>query len=216
MTHQIVAHNFAPADFALAPSVLAACAFGATDVVCAHDGLALIDGPLPDGPEERPIACDDGILRRARIRTLGDNGLPILERNGIRIVAIEPIAGPAVDTVDWSAFALALLLEEAAIAENFFVHLLNHCASRDVGGQKLSALSSIRLRLAGVAQDLALVRAMVDSAERDDLRAIRRAAGLRLIGAVDQLIKSAGARSMLTGGLVEAQFLFSLFNRLYL
>lgn len=201
-------------QFALSPSRIAGTVCGEDNLVVVGNRLAIV-ASIALTSAVRRFADRDGTMREGKLVLHRLKTPEILARHDLEIVRVETQSCTVVSTFDHGAFAKAAIARQTFVLEEFLKLLVTHCANRSVGDKKLSTVTSIQLRLAEVAQVLALVGEMMNQA--DDCTATIYSEVTSLISkSADLLVKAAGARSMLAGGLVEMQFIFTLFNSIYL
>lgn len=200
----------AAVDFVPRPSALAA---KGSNLIFVHNNLAIVGSGAISGQRSDHFVNRDGAIREGA-PTLRRLVAPLaLSHHELELLHVEGVLGTVTGHFDWNAFVRAIVLHETQAIERFLALILGHCSRRVVGDRKLSTISSIRLRLAETSQMLALTREMADG---DLCPAATREISLLISRAVDSLIKTAGARSMLVNGLVEMQVIFALFNNIYL
>lgn len=213
--HDPADSQYRQGNFFLSSTRIARQTFGVADLICVRNHLAII-GSEPHDRHEGLILLSNGEAWRGVAVMHALDAPECLAKHGLQLVEVEKYPTIAEGSrLQWNAFEHALLCSQARVLENFLHLLHKHCSERVVGNQKLSSLSSIRLRLGEVSQLLSLHFETLEASSDERTEINKNCIGY-IERITDLLIKTAGARSMFSEGLVEAQFIFSLVNQIYL
>lgn len=211
----MLAANFgadALSNFALPPSVLAR---DTTKLIFVGNGLSIVDANSLAEDRGR-FVYRDGVIREGLPKFRRLEAPAELTCHGLELLSVEGKPQKIAGSFNWNTLVRAVILHETQVLERFTRFLLAYCTNRIIGDRKLSAIASVRLRLAETSQILAIAREMSEYADTAFSPAHGREVTNLISKAIDLLIKTAGARSMLSGGLVEMQFVFTIFNNIYL
>ncbi|KVH72197.1 hypothetical protein WJ41_13775 [Burkholderia ubonensis] len=192
-------------------------AFGKSNVYLMVNGLAVIpslhaakpfDAVDEDG-RRRTLGGASADLQRTDF-ALGSQALTVIKDRSA--TCREPRHG----SVHHATFARALVDFEVCAIAAYLKVLMSYSESRLVGSQRLARVPSQRIRLALVMEKLLMLRVALEQLSWGEDPQARMEVAEAVYACMDALIKSAGGRSLLTGGLVQMHAALHLVNQIYL
>jgi hypothetical protein len=205
---------YRPFQWAVEP--ICRAAFGDESVAPVRLGFAVLSAEQLHGRCLR-LFDDEGRTGDARAALIALPRDPVFKRQGLVLCRVRSTAlrrTPEGCHGDWHGFQRQLVGAELDWIKRWTRVLIDHAATRKIAGGPMLAISSIRLRLAGVLQRQAPLQRMVELGPLAGEAASFTVLGLHAMS--DALAKTAGARAMLQHGLVEMQHVFRIVNHVYL
>lgn len=213
--------------------LIAERAFAARNILPIRNGLGLASTRAVNDPGSF-ILVGNGALRPAAGLIRPAVGNATLDRQGVAVFTLAaPVAAPVLDVAGASPqpdvnqsdvnqpglnlFRREVLRFEIERLEAFHGMLVEFAGNRKFGNQKMLNIPSIRLRLAEARQKITVLSEIVDGNNLGNEEPILfQDIGKTVNDICDLLIRTAGGRAILAGGVVEMKLLFNLVNRIYL
>lgn len=209
--------------------LIAERAFAARNILPIRNGLGLASTRAVNDPGSL-ILVGNGALRPAAGLIRPAVGNATLDRQGVAVFtltdAVADATGaspqPDVNQSDenqpgLNLFRREVLRFEIERLEAFHGMLVEFAGNRTFGNQKMINIPSIRLRLAEAWQKITVLSEVIDGNNLGNEEPILfYDIGKTVNDICDLLIRTAGGRAILAGGVVEMKLLFNLVNRIYL
>lgn len=195
-------------------------AFAARNILPSRGGAGIASTRALNDPASL-LMVEDGSLRPATGLIRPAVGNANLERQGATVFTLtEPIPGvaaPSAAQTGLGLFRRELLRFQIENVEAFLSMLFEFAGNRKFGTQKMLNIPSIRLRLAEVRQKSVLLLEIIESSDLTNEEVSLFEDIRKLVNELcDLLIRVAGGRAILAGGLIEMKLVFNIANRIYL